>query len=377
MADARTFPNVEFVNKSAEGLLEEYVAEMEQALGRTIGKADPLRVVAGWAASVDAQLYEVLNQTAKLNVPRFAFGDYLDSLAENFYHGLTRLEESSAQTTLRFTLSTESEKETPVPVGTRVTTADSVVFETTETKYIKAGELFVDVPAQCSVAGTLGNGYRPGEIDRPVDNDTVRNFQSVVNITASEGGSAEETDEAFYQRMRLSQGAYSTAGATDSYIYHAYSANPLVSGVRVVSPEKGVVEVYVMLRDSQIPGEEMLEEIRQYLSEDTRRPLTDCVTVKAPNAHGFQVEVVWYAEKNSGISRQSLEEAVELAVDEYIAWQTAQIGRDINPSYLIQLLMEAGVKRVEVRQPAYAKISDTEVAVLEHRTCGFGGEEDA
>ena len=55
------------------------------------------------------------------------------------------------------------------------------------------------------------------------------------------------------------------------------------------------------------------------------------------------------------------------------------MGRDINPSYLIQQLMGAGVKRVEVRKPVFTTIEETKVATLKRSTMNVlnGGVEDA
>ena len=54
------------------------------------------------------------------------------------------------------------------------------------------------------------------------------------------------------------------------------------------------------------------------------------------------------------------------------------MGRDINPSYLIQKLMEAGVKRVEVRKPTFTHIEETKVATIKRSTMQVlnGGAED-
>lgn len=377
MADNRTFPDVDFIKKSAADIYSELVASWEKEMGRTLGKADPIRLMLGWEAMIDAQLYTTINETGKLNVPRGAYGEYLDSLAELFYQGVTRLEPTSATTTLRFNLSQPAETDTVIPVGTRVTGDGSVFFATTDTMYVKAGEISADVPAECTVAGIVGNGYQAGELNILVDNDAVANFQSVVNITDSEGGSTRESDEAFYTRMRQSQGAYSTAGPTDSYVYHTFSANPMVSGVKAVSPTPGVVDVYVILQDGQIPGTEILAEIQKYLSQDLIRPLTDRVVVKAPELRPFRLDVVWYSQKNTGVSRAQIEERVIAALEEYVRWQTSEIGRDINPSELIWRLKETGVKRVEVREPVFTRVGDTEVAVLEGAEYQFGGEEDA
>lgn len=45
-------------------------------------------------------------------------------------------------------------------------------------------------------------------------------------------------------------------------------------------------------------------------------------------------------------------------MDEYTAWQCARPGRDINPSKLISLLMETGIKRVDLAEPTFTSLKD-------------------
>ena len=66
------------------------------------------------------------------------------------------------------------------------------------------------------------------------------------------------------------------------------------------------------------------------------------------------------------------------AVESYIKWQTGKMGRDINPSYLTQLIMAAGVKRVEVRKPTFQVVEGTQVARINRETMNVlnGGVEN-
>ena len=66
-------------------------------------------------------------------------------------------------------------------------------------------------------------------------------------------------------------------------------------------------------------------------------------------------------------------------MEEYIKWQTGKMGRDINPSYLTQLIMAAGVKRVEVRKPIFQVVEETHVARIVRDTMQVlnGGVENA
>ena len=45
-------------------------------------------------------------------------------------------------------------------------------------------------------------------------------------------------------------------------------------------------------------------------------------------------------------------------MEQYTAWQCAKLGRDINPSRLISMLMETGIKRVELEEPAFTSLKD-------------------
>lgn len=376
MADTRTFPDVEFITKDAGEIFDELVASWEKQMGRSLGPADPIRLMLGWEATIDAQQYANINIAAKRNVPRYAKGDYLDSIGENYYYNLTRLEASPARTTMRFTLSQESSSNTVVPIGTQVTRDGNVFFETAETVEIPAGKLYVDVKAICTQTGPIGNGILPGEIAVCVDRDNVKNLLSVANLTTSEGGSARETDEAFYQRMRESLSAYSTAGSIQAYIYHTKSASALVGGVKVTSPTPGYVVIYFTRTDGELPGEELLDQVREYLSADTVRPLTDHLTVSAPEAVDFDIDITWYREKDCGLTQEELEARVENALTEYIEWQTTEIGRDINPSKLIYYLMESGIKRVNVTAPAFTVLKEFQVAQVRSTAVKYGGTED-
>ena len=330
-----------------------------------------------WEASIDAQLYAAINESAKLNLPRYTFGEYMDSMAEIFYWGLERLPASAATTTLRFTLSQAARQDVAVPVETLCSKDGTVIFATDETVYIPAGETYVDVSATCTQTGTIGNGFDVGTINICMDPDNVPGLDSVENLTVSEGGAAEEEDEAFYERMRESMSAYSTAGPGQGYIYHAKSANSSVGSVRVNSPEPGCVDVYILKTDGSLPDIEMIEMVEEALSGDDVRPLTDKVSVKAPEAVPFDINVTWYREKGTTISREQMEAGLETACTEFLEWQTTEIGRDINPDVLAAKLMGAGIKRLTVTQPEYTVISTYQVAMAKNINLTFGGDEDA
>ena len=107
--------------------------------------------------------------------------------------------------------------------------------------------------------------------------------------------------------------------------------------------------------------------------------LTDFVRVSAPEEDEFEVDVTFFIEKNNQASSSIIDRNTREAVDEYINWQTGKMGRDINPSHLVQLMMGAGIKRVEVRKPEYRTVAETHVARINRDTLRImnGGIENA
>ena len=90
--------------------------------------------------------------SAKQNIPRYAEGEYLDSLAELF-KGAERLEPEKARTTLQYTLSIPLEVATTIPAGTRATPDGEIVFATLEDLTIPAGQRTGNVEAECQTDG--------------------------------------------------------------------------------------------------------------------------------------------------------------------------------------------------------------------------------
>ena len=138
----------------------------------------------------------------------------------------------------------------------------------------------------------------------------------------------------------------------------------------------GRVRVCVLMENGELPGRELLGDVEEALSASTIRPLTDVVTVTEPDVITFDVDLTYYIPTEGTVSAADMEDKVREAVDGYITWQTAKMGRDINPSELIHRVMQAGVKRVQVHVPLYSVVGKTEVAMLGNRNVVNGGRED-
>lgn len=367
----REYPDIQFVETDVETVESSMIALYEllmQEYGREDYKmqpSSPERVFVGWCAQIVIQQRILIDETAKKNVPRYADGEYLDSLAELF-KDIERLPATPAVTTFRCYISEAQKESVIVPQGTRITFDGEITFETTEELEIKAGETYGDIPGRCQTPGIVGNNLAPGQVKEIVD--VYDYYLKVENMTQTSGGAEIEEDKEYYERMRESMESFSTAGPINSYIYHAKSVSAAITDVAAVSPEPGQVDVRILLHDSEQPTEAVLKEVEDALNADDVRPLTDSVTVSKPDEDPFEIDVTFYIERNSQASSTIIERDARAAVEAYISWQTSKMGRDINPSYLVQKIMEAGVKRVEVRKPVFKAVEETHVARLTRNT---------
>ncbi len=378
----REYPDIEFVETSTEVIESNMIAlyeEMVKQSGRTHYKvypASPERLFIAWCAAIMVQQRVLINETAKKNVPRYAKGNYLDSLAELF-KDIKRLPATPAMAKFRCYISMAQNQSVIIPKGTRITFDGEIIFETTEELEIKAGETYGEVNGKCQTPGIIGNNLAPGQVKEIVD--VYDYYLKAENITKTEGGAEVEGDTEYYERMRESMESFSTAGPINAYIYHAKSVSAAIADVAATSPEPGIVDIRILLQNGEQPTQAMLEEIEAALNASDVRPLTDVVTVSMPEEDMFELDVSFFIGRNEQVSTSIIEQDIKAAVEDYIRWQTGKMGRDINPSYLIQLMMATGVKRVEIRKPIFQVVEDTHVARINRNTIRIlnGGVEDA
>lgn len=436
------------------------IASYEKITGTTVHPASPEKLFIKWVSSVILQERVLNNWTGNQNIPSRAEGTNLDALGELFYTS-RRPSAHPATCTVRFNISEAQTTSILVPRGTRVTDVGStLIWETVEDAYIPIGETFVETKVMCQTSGTAGNGYAIGQINTIVD--LYDYYSSCANVTESDSGSNEATDDEFYEIMRQSMEAYSVAGSMGAYEYHAKSVSGEIADVAAVRPkddiskavsiytlgedksafiggdtlvlsslkvfpsgseteaeidtdytvsyENGLLEIgivpggaldeetaldvevcainggrvriFVLMNDGTIAGEEIKDAVLTACSAKTVRPLTDLVTVNDPEIANYNIDLTYYLPKDSNLSNAEIGAAVDAAVDSYVKWQSAKLGRDINPSHLIGLLMKTGIKRVEVTSPVFTRLRDgstnetPQIATVGTVTVTNGGQED-
>lgn len=376
----KDLPDISFIEyKTVDDVKANMVADYETYMTEATGKPYTLPRVSRdrfklYAAA--AQIYQAMKYVdvkGKMDTVKYSVGDFLDLLGA-FRCGATRNQAAAAVTTIRFTLSAARASVTAVPQGTRIA-AGQLFFATSVYAEIPAGDLTADIPATCMTAGKTGNGLSPGELKTLVD--PVPYVQSVENTSTSSGGADRESDESFAARIFIAPGKYSTAGSRNGYEYHVQDYSSAIGGVHVSSDQAaGTVDIVFVMADGSLPSTEMISAMSQHMSAETLRPMNDLVTVRAPAEVKYTVSLTYYINQSDNNRAVAIQQAVSAAVDSYIAWQR-KIGRDINPSKLLALVMGAGAKRAQITAPTFAAIPADSIAAIDGTAAiTYGGLED-
>lgn len=349
-------PEYQFVNETADSIIATLTSKYEELTNTTVHPSSPVKLFLSWCAAAILQIYQNINYAANQNLPSRAEGENLDALAELFYMK-KRPDPTPAYVTVRFNISEAQTTTLTIPKGTRVTNSNGdPIFETTEEGVIAIGDTYTDILCVCQTPGTIGNGYAAGQIAELID--VFPYYSSCANTATSDGGSDSPSDEAFYNLLMNSTDAWSAAGPVGAYKYFAKSVSSDIVDVVVNSPNPGEVAIYALMSDGTKASSTVKTLIAAACNDDEVRPLTDTVSVEDPTEVTYNITLTYYMSTESEKSSAEITADVNEAVEEFKLWQAGRLGRDINPSRLIQMIVEAGAKRVVVTAPTYVHLSD-------------------
>lgn len=371
-------PELSFIDhltlQETEELVREYyilVYRDQKGESPSLSAADPVSLLIKSFSYVLYQVMQYVESKGRAELLKTATGDALDSLGALF--GITRQEAKKASVKERFTLSAPQSVAVGIPAGTRVKTAQGIYFSVIEYAEIPAGDEYAEVTVQAEAAGVEGNGLPAGTVDTLVD--PIPYVAAVTNVTESAGGADIEDDDTLTERLYLAPSKFSSAGPKDAYEYYIREWNSEVEDVEMVSPDPCIIQIYLTMNGGRLPTDSERESLTEYLNEESRRPLGDRIEVTKAEEVAYDIELTYRIGSGDQKNAGTIQKKVEAAVEEYVAWQR-RLGRDINPSKLIQLVMTAGAKRVALTAPADRAISATQLPVLNEKKTVYGGLED-
>ncbi len=155
-----------------------------------------------------------------------------------------------------------------------------------------------------------------------------------------------EPDADFRRRIQLSFEAFTTAGSTGSYIYHALSASGQVRDASATSPAPTQVTVYVLSRTADGAADEfLLADVLAALNAEQVRPMTDLVNVLSASIVEYQIEaeLTPYPGPDAGLVVAAAHAALQTYVD-----SVHRLGYDVTLSGVLAALHKPGAQRVRL-----------------------------
>lgn len=134
---------------------------------------------------------------------------------------------------------------------------------------------------------------------------------------------------------------------------------------------EGQVKIVPLLADGQLPDEAVLQKVLNKVGAANIRPMTDQVFAVAPDVVSYDIEVTYYTTPETEAEVIANVEGPNGALSRYNAWQSAALGRDVNPDQLRRMIFApdwgehlTGAIRADVVKPEHVVVADTEVAVF-------------
>lgn len=361
----------DFVNTDSAQIYTAVIGALMEHCNEALYPGDERRIFGEAIVQVFVSLFSEFNDKMKQKSLQYARGNVLDAIGDRY--GVSRVAPASASATFRFFASAAQDVNIVIPAGTRITSDGSVYFATQETAVIPVGGTQIDLIGVCITGGSAYNGFIPGSISNLVD--LIPYVSNVYNTTETAGGDdgepyTVEGDDRYRERIRLAPSILSTAGPESAYRFFALSADPGIVDVAIDCPEDApnTVNLYPLMSGGALPDAETLEKVLAACSADDVRPMTDHVVALAPTAVPYEIEIKYYCSQEDEAETIQAIEGAGGSIEKYNEWQTAALGRTINPDQLRRFVLVPpngpGALRVDVVKPSLAILTKSQVAQL-------------
>lgn len=336
---------VAFIENDPDQIVADCIAQYEQLANRKLQPGQAERLLIQVFAYRETLVRSGINVTGNQSLVNNATGSALEELG--VIVGVVRQPAAPALTLFRFQL-VAGHAALTIPDGLRVQSVDGqAIFITTEIKSVSPTDTYVDIKAQCTKDGVVGNGYAVGDVAILLDPQPY--VSSVSNLDITNSGNDDETDEQLRTRIKIAPSKFSVAGPKGAYQYFALSAHPSIIDVAVTIGHDvgtgavipGQVDIFPLLVNATPPTLEIIDAILAICNDDKIRPLNDTVVVKAPveTTYALTVDLVLL---NNAVEAEALA-TVQANLQGYVDARKKGLGLDVVRSQIIGISMIPGV----------------------------------
>lgn len=324
---------IHYLSYDPEEIWKEMIVAYVEAGGDILYPGDEKEMLLRGVQSIITQVFAGVDAALRMDTLRYAVGEYLNIYGEK--RNCIRLPAQTATGTVEITFKASGTKKT-IPAGTAITADGERIYLLSEDVSQTGYEQAVIAEIRCQESGSIGNGLVSGtRMQFLTPNPAV---MSILATEAASGGQDEEDDDAYRERIRTYGLVQHTTGTKEQYESVAMSVSTEVLDALAANIGAGKVGVYIL---SKAADGALLDSVREALTKQDVRPLTDEVSVYESSAIPYVLNVQCAHDPNTNITQ-----AAANAVAEYQHWQDQSIGMAFNPDRLMAMLYQAGATRV-------------------------------
>lgn len=323
-------PEPTLLKSDYETTLSRLRANYQTATGHYPGTNDPETFQLEQLAYEREILVDEINREGKQNLLAHANDANLDNLGALV--DCERLQATAAHSIFEFLFQDGHGGFTLVKGWSVITKNGKAAFSLNADVHVVRDTDTAKLVLYCTHTGEDGNGFFAGDIAQIAQPN--KNIISVSNVNLSLGGSDKEQDDQYRNRIHLAPSAFSCAGPFEAYEYFAHSAHQDIVNVAVLSPEPNHINIYILLKDQQVPTSELLKLVESACNDKKRRPIGDVVTAFAAEARivNASIHLKIYSDMQT-MAQVTVEKAKQEVERIALNWQR-KLGKDIVPQDL-------------------------------------------
>ena len=333
-----------YVTYDTDAMWAEMMSAYIDAGGDVLYGGDEKEMLLRAQLNIAELLLAGVDNALRMATLRYAQGEYLDLYGEK--RSCYRLAAQYAQGTVKIIFIANGVQKT-IPAGTALTADGKMVYLLTEDVTQTGNARTVTAGIVCQTAGAAGNTLAGGTTMQFVN--TESGVESVTCTGGASGGSDEEEDEAYRERIRRHGLTTTTTGTEDAYEQTALDATADILDAKAVKTDDEQVTVYILAAEGA-DGSEAAETALNALEDKSKRPLTVEMACEEAEDVPYELNVVYSAEETAS---SNLTAAIEEAAEEYQKWQDYKIGRAFNPDRLVAYLYRAGAMNVRFAERSH------------------------
>jgi phage-related baseplate assembly protein len=343
---------IQFVNVDPDAIVLDIKTRYETLTGKVIQPAQVEMLVFNSIGYRLSLVMNQINESANACLVAFATGPALDKLAELV--GVKRLLSAPASCVIRFNL-VAGHGALNIPSGIRVQSTDGqAIFITTESVAVLVTDNTVDIAAECTVNGKVGNGYAIGAVSVILDPQPY--VTTAANTDITKNGTDDETDAELRARILLAPSQFSVAGPSGAYKFFAMSAHASIVDVAVTIGHDsfgtiipGQVDIFPLMDDGNPPSTSIINAINAICNDTKIRPLTDTVVIKAPSRIDYPINVNLVLLTSA--VQADVVAVVQANLEAYRDERKNRLGIDVVRSQIVGRCQVPGVYSVVVANP--------------------------